>query len=285
MTPRAAPLVVELGLHALALVPAPEPGSLHDPRYAAWCRAHLPDGAWRPVADDAPALAALAARAGAAWWALQHLPFAHRELDGLVAAARHPADALDPRAAARPEAVAALRALARSHEALVEVARADVALVARPYARAFEARVAPEVARALGEAAPAFEAACALAPALAGCEVLLSFALGARGRAFGDTLVLGAPAGWNGLPPAHPAVLALHERAVALAAREATGDATARWAWSEGVALAAVAELVRGSGLEGAWARWRKGVDARGVGGVAAGDGRAARVLAALRGG
>ena len=282
----AAPLVWEVALHALAWIPAPEPGSLHDPRYAAWCRASLPEAAWRPLADDATALAALVARAGPSWWPLQPLPFAHRDVDDLVSAARRPVASLDPRDAPRPEAVAALQALARSHEALVEVVRADAALVARPYASAFDAAVSPQVARAVADAAPAMREAASLAPSLAGCDVRLSFALGARGRAWGDTLLLGAPAPWKPLPPEHPAVLAVHERAVVLAGREVTGgDARARWAVSEGVALRAAGALLRGSALAGAWARWRAGVDAGAVAAVGADDARVARVVAGLRGG
>lgn len=281
----AAPLVWEVALHALALLPAPEPGSLHDPRYAAWCSASLPGAAWRPLDDDAAVLASLVARAGTSWWALQHLPFAHRDVDDLVSAARRPVASLDPRDAPRPEAVAALRSLARSHEALVEVVRADVALVARSYASAFDVAVAPQVARAVADAAPAMRAAVSLAPSLRGCDVRLSFALGARGRAWGDTLLLGAPAPWNGLPAEHPAALAVHERAVVLAGREVTGDGRARWAVSEGVALRAAEALLRGSALADAWARWRAGVDAGGVAEVGPGDARVARVVAGLRGG
>jgi len=282
----AAPLVWEVALHALAMIPAPEPGSLHDPRYAAWCRASLPEGAWRPLDDDAAVLASLVARAGPSWWALQHLPFAHADVDALVAAARHPVASLDPRDTPYPEAVATLQRLARSHEALVEVVRADAALVARPYARSFDAAVSPQVARALADAAPAMCEAVSLAPSLAGCDLRLSFALGARGRAWGDTLLLGASTPWKALPPEHPAVLAVHERAVALAGREVTGgDARSRWAVSEGVALRAAEALLRGSALAGAWARWRAGVDAGGVTEVGADDARVFRVVAGLRGG
>ncbi|MFO0608061.1 MAG: hypothetical protein U0324_33160 [Polyangiales bacterium] len=283
MTPRAAPAVVELGLHALAFAPAPEPGSLHDPRYAAWCRANLPADAWRPLDEDAALLAALAARAGPAWWALQLLPFAHRDVAGLVAAAAHPVAALDPRDAARPDAAEAIRALARDHEALVEVARADAALVARAYERSHASLITPLTLRAVEDAAPSLTLAAALAPALTRCDVALSFVLGARGRAYGDVLVLGAPCPWSDLPAERPAVLALHELAVTAAMAATMGDALARWAAAEGVALRAVESLTRGTALEGAWGSWRGEVDARGAEAVGAGDARVGRVLAALR--
>lgn len=280
----AAPLVWEVALHALALVPAPEPGSLHDPRYLAWCRASLDERAWRPVADDAPVLTSLITQAGSSWWALQHLPFAHRDVDALVAAARVPVSDLAPGDPPHADAVVALQSLARGHEALVEIVRADVALVARPYASAFDATVAPRVAEGVALAEPSLRAALALAPSLARCDLRLSFALGARGRARGDTLLLGAPAAWNDLPPEHPAVLALHERAVTLAMREGMGgDARARWAVSEGVALCATEALVRESPLAAAWRRWRAEVDVRGVAAVGAEDARVARVVAGLR--
>jgi hypothetical protein len=281
---RTAPPVVELGFHALAFVPAPEPGSLHDPRYTAWSRAWLPAEAWQPLDRDAPLLAALVIRAGPAWWLLQHLPFVHRDLATLVAKATLPVAALDPQEAIHPEAVAALCRLAVDHAPLVELQRTALALVARAYVHAHAAVVAPRLARAAQAVAPALALAHAQAPSLDGCDVLLTFALGARARAYGSTIVLGAPTGWNGLPPERPAVLLLHERAVTLAARwTARRDAPSFWASSEGVALRATEALVQGTPLEGAWQAWRAEIDTSGVEPVTAGDPRVLRTLAALR--
>lgn len=260
-----APAVVELALHALAFAPMPEPGSLFDPRYVAWCRGQLPSAAWQVLADDAPLLAALAACAGPAWWSLQGLAFAHRDLSALVAAGARPLDARDRADAPQPAAGTALRELASAHESLVEVARADAALVARAYAEAHRTVIAPALAVALDDARPALAAAAARVPSLARVPVLLSFTLGPRGRSFGETLVVGAPSAWSPLPASRPAVLAVHERAVSLAARLAAGDPHTRWARSEAAALRAVALHLADSPLASDWERWRETVDASGL--------------------
>lgn len=280
--------------HALAHLAVPGPSSLHDARYLAWARAHLPEDAWRPLADDAALLAALYARAPGAH-VLHALPALHRDLAQFRATAARPLAALGAGDVADAALLAPLRAL---DEALVELLRADLGLVAGAWARAWDAVVRPPLEAGAERAAPWLDAARALAPALGRCAVALAFPLGARGRATGGAIHVGAPAPWAALAPEHPALQALHECAVTLAhdepgARRARAEAGwapggGRYVWAEWRALAAVGALVAGTGFERAHARWRAALDTRALDAAArrAGvDADVAALVAALRAG
>jgi hypothetical protein len=158
----------------------------------------------------------------------------------------------------------ALRRFARAPDAggeLVEILRADLALVARDYARRHVERVAPLARAAAGAVEPFLAEARALVPSLAAARVELALALGSRGRALGGWILVGTPAPWNELDPAVPAVVAMHEAAVEDAAElltRAAAGAEERYVRSELAALARVARAMpRATGaLRDAHATW-----------------------------
>jgi hypothetical protein len=290
--PRIASAYVELAFAALAhLAPGDADrhglsafSSAHDARYLTWAHAALPPAAWRPLAEDASTIASLLAAAPARdVVALQLLPALHDDLDHLVRTARRPLAELSEADVADATVLAALTAVA---PAIVELLRCGMLLCAPAWRSAHAATIAPELSRARDAVAPWLSQVTQRAPSLARHRVELTHALGVRGRAFGaGRICVGAPCPWNGLPPEHAALQALHEIAVcaAVATAPPAQDEQQRWAWTEAAALAAVTELVRGSPLESAHQAWSARFDLRAIGDADRDAQRA--VIAALRAG
>lgn len=290
--PRICGAYAELAFAALAhLAPADADrhgllaiSSVHDSRYLSWAHATLPQAAWRPLAEDASTIASLLTAAPARdVLALQLLPALHGDLDQLVRAARLPLAELSEAEVADAAVLAALTAVA---PAIVELLRCGMLLCAPAWRTAHAATIAPELSRARDAVAPWLSQATEVAPSLARHRIELTHALGVRGRAFGGgRICVGAPCAWNGLPPEHAALQALHEGAVAAAAAIASParDEQQGWARTEAAALAAVTELVRGSPLESAHQAWSARFDSRAIGDADRDAQRA--VISALRAG
>jgi len=237
----------DLAFHGLAHVPLRGPESLHDPRYVAGCAASMEPSAREPLASDGPAIGAHIDAVGAGL-AIQWLPRLHRDAESFARSAPLELSELREDHGCDAHALGILQA---TDQVTVEWLRADLLLSQQAFLRART------------ELDGLVRAACAEIAALLGSvrsvarpdRVGVALALGSRGRGFGDGVVVGVPAPWNGLDAATPAVLALHEHAVV----GATGDHTRR----EWTALTSVARgLVDAAGpLRIAHARWLASLD------------------------
>lgn len=260
MDARATDELTDLVLHALAHLEVPGPESLFDREYVRWARRRLPPEATRHIAEDATLLAVLHATSPGA--RLVHaLPMLHRDVDQLVRSARYPLETLDGEDVIDLDLLDALRAVERKY---VEILRTDVALCARDYRAARDEVVLPLTLAGAERIAPHLEQAAALDAELAERGVEIALALGARGRAFGDRVVVGVPAPWNDLDPAVPAVVALHERAVIRASMAFRGlDLDERYVRSEHAALCDLARRMSDAPepLAAAHARWLAGLN------------------------
>lgn len=251
----------QLALHVLAHVPQGGPGELHDPRYVAWST--------RTLGDDG--LARDGALIGARWRERPALSVLHAlpELFGSIAQLR--------RAAARPLAALArdevaapalLGALQAADAVAVELAFAALGLAARRFEACLRATIIPALTPARAAVAAAIEALTPAFPGLAEARIEVVWALGGRGRALPERILVGAPAAWLGLDPATPAVVAAHEQSVRV--RGAEPYAVAEWR-----ALIDVADRIAGApaALRDAHARWLAGLDLSSVarGAIAAG--------------
>jgi hypothetical protein len=107
-----------------------------------------------------------------------------------------------------------LRALQSDEPSLIEILRADLALVAPWFIEIYRDHVASlvdENRRALGVW---LERAREIDASFDPSSVEPSHSLGAHGRALGDWILVGVPAPWNDLDLATSATQALHERSV-----------------------------------------------------------------------
>lgn len=237
----------DLAFHGLAHVPLRGPESLHDPRYVAWCAATMDRDAREPLASDGPALGAQVDALGAGL-AIQWLPRLHRDPESFARAGSLELAALGEHHGC--DAIA-LRALRGVDPVAVEWLRADLLLSQRAFLRA-RAELDGLVRGVCAEITAVLATVRSLArPA----RVRVALALGSRGRGFQDGVIVGAPAPWNGLDAATPAVLALHEHAVV----RASGDHTRR----EWTALTSVARALASEPepLRSAHARWVAALD------------------------
>lgn len=238
-----APAFGALALHGLAHLPFGGHASLFDARYVAWARETLGEACVEPLAEDAARIAAEVSRAGAGE-ALSWLPRLHREIDAALRVSDVDLAALDE---ARVDDAHALRALRAIDPVGVEWLRADLACAARPFERAFRAD-----ASALARACESVSSALASAPvALRPEKVFVARALGARGRAYADSVWVGVPS--EQVDASTVAVVALHEEAVR---RGAGAYATREWG-----ALGRLARGLTGSPLAPAHAAWLASLD------------------------
>ena len=203
----------DLAFHVLAHLAVPGHTSLHSSRYVAWARRELEAPAVDPIVEDVEVLAALHAKERRVE-SLHALPFLHERIEDMLASAPRPLEELGPDDVAD---AAVLRALRPVDTELVEILRADIALAARAYARAFETRIRPLLAHACDALRDPFAIACDLMPSLLTARIELAHPLGMRGRVLRDRIVVGSPAEWNDVTPESAIVLAMHERAVSLA--------------------------------------------------------------------
>ena len=195
----------DLVFHLLAHVPASGPGNSFDARYVAWSRGTFEASVQTRVEQDAQII-------GARWHdALHRWPMLHRGLEGFSRTA-----GLEL-AEIRTDQVAdagVLRTLQQIGDPVTEVVHASLSLLAPPWWAVFESVIEPALHAAQPQVDGVISQALAVAPQLGDRRIELSWALGPRGRAMPNRIVVGAPAPWNGQAPILSVVLALHEHAV-----------------------------------------------------------------------
>lgn len=231
----------DLVFHALAFVPIRGPARIHDERYVRWARATLEPTAWEVLVEDAPAIVALHERDPRAV-RVQVLPMVHRSIEGFLASARRELPELGDDDVDDPQALALLRSASAP---LVDLLRADLALIARAYATARQTWTAA-AQHACDEVRALLGGARLADPDLAGAPIELAWALGTHGRALGPTLIAGSPAPWNDTTAATAMVIALHEHAVRRVSRTLSPDLEdhERWAQSEWAAISDLAARI-----------------------------------------
>jgi hypothetical protein len=221
-------------------------------------RAELPEGAVDPCERDAEILSALAARAEVAT-GLQLLAILHDDVDAAVGVALKTVRELE---ATEVSSTWARSVLAGLPEEPVEIARVAIALAGPDFEEAHERVFGGAATRLIDAMAPMLEQLERRIVALRNTDVRLSSTLGAHGRGFHDTVIVGA----HGLPgdepdPQGPLVLAVHEVAVHAASHvlEARG-VEPTWARSERVALTAATAAVCGTPIAERYATWQAGL-------------------------
>jgi hypothetical protein len=259
----------DLVFHVLAFVPAPPGGSalsraasLHWPAWIRLAAERLPPDAVEPARRDAALLSAMLAddRVAAT---IQVLALLHDEPASAAAAALRSVRALG----AGDVASAWARAeLARLPEEPVEILRIAVALCAADFDREHAALLAPYAAEVVGALRPRLADLAARVPAVGRARLRFSTTLGPRGRGMDRAVFVGTSTlpGDATVDLDTPLVYALHETAV-LAAEQALGRGTGRWALVERVALEAEKRVVVGTALEGPHASWLERLDDAGL--------------------
>jgi hypothetical protein len=226
--------------HTLSHLRVTGPSNLHDPRYLAWCRTALADETWRTVAEDSEAISSRYVRDPLAT-RLHAFPALHGSIDSFLRTTRMLAAELCP---TDVDDVAVLHDILEVDSAMLELLRTDMALCASAYRKAFRDLVEPILRAACHEISPWLHRAGDLLPGVRERRVEIVFALGASGRALADRLFVGCRASWNNLPPAWPAVVALHEHAVQTS-KLSVADARQRYVRSEWAALVHVAYAMK----------------------------------------
>lgn len=199
----------ELVLHVLAHVSLPEPGNLHDPRYVAWARAHMPasEAGWLREG------VAVFERA----WAGGVPPVVHAwpELFGSIEAFRSSATSelalLSPGEVQAPEILRWAQAMGRAD---LELFHATLGALAPWYARWRTQTLESPLRESIAAVRPWVDEAREVVPSLDRVALELAWPLGAHGRAFARRIVVGAPGRWNELDPPVVAVLFMHEQRV-----------------------------------------------------------------------
>lgn len=238
--------LTELVFHVLAHVRLGGPGNIHDSRYVAWVREHASaehvavlhraaeqlEPAWR---DHTPMVVH-------AWPELFDTIEAMRATSGRTLAELGPDDVAGP---------GILRELQRLDPAPIERLHATLTEVAVEGAEGYRARARSELLQAERKLGSWWEPAIAVLPSLAASRLELSHVLGARGRVYGERIVVGAPVPWNGIDPQASVVVAMHEQSV----RDA---GPCRYADAEWAALTGLAARMRDAptALRRAHAQW-----------------------------
>ncbi|MEJ7733279.1 MAG: hypothetical protein WKG00_29305, partial [Polyangiaceae bacterium] len=261
--------------------------SIEHPRWLAWAGGGgLPAAMREALSRDAPTIATLLAAAGAeAALAVHALPALHRGLDTFEATGRDGLAALDGARVADAGVLAMLRQVPAPPLELLRCAM----LLAVPAWRSAWPAVRAELQAACAACSASFAAVRALCPRVAAQDVELVHALGFRGRAAAGRVWVGAPLAWNDHGPDDAAMWALHEIAVVAASEARSSDAAlrepeeaaSRWRSDEAVAIRAATELVAGTQLAGAHARWLARLSLHAL--AEPSPAHVARALAALR--
>lgn len=195
----------DLVFHLLSHVRASGPGSAFDARYVAWSRGAFEASVQARVEEDAEII-------GARWHdALHRWPLLHDGLEGLVNTAKQELAAVRAEQVAEASVLTALQAI---DDPVTEVVHASLSLLAGPWREVYASQVAPALNEVQPQVDGVISQALVVAPQLGDRRIELSWALGPRGRAMPDRIVVGAPAPWNGQAPILSVVLALHEHAV-----------------------------------------------------------------------
>jgi len=134
----------DLAFHALAHLRVPGHTSIFDPRYVSWARGALPPEAVEPIEEDARLLQTLHGGEPRVE-ALHALPLLHGTIEGFLRTADRALDELEAGDVVDPTALDVLRSVDPS---VVEILRADLALAAPAYARAWEERIRPALKEA-----------------------------------------------------------------------------------------------------------------------------------------
>jgi hypothetical protein len=245
----------QLAFHGLAHLPIAGPARLYHEDYVEWSREHLAEPARVPIERDAAILTGLYTQtSGSA--ILQSIPELHADIAQLRLGAARDLDELTPADVLAPSLLALLQ---RSELPIVELFRAVIALAAPAYEGAWHGWLRAQCADGLEAVRAPLDEARQLSPELAIAKVELVWALGPRGRAFPERIVVGVPGGWGDLSPALPAILALHEASVRARSRELhDADDTDRYVRAEWAALRELAGAMRHASpeLRETHARW-----------------------------
>ncbi|MEX1363796.1 MAG: hypothetical protein AB1Z98_11760 [Nannocystaceae bacterium] len=246
MKPQPTEELTELVLHVLAHVRLAGPGNIHDPRYVAWVREHA-------SAEHVEVLRQTAEPLAAAWrdqtpMMVHAWPELFETVEALRATAGRTLAELGPDDVAGP---GILRELKRLDPAPVERLHATLQAVASDGAPGHRERARLELRHAERELRPWWEPAVAVLPSLEASRIELSHVLGARGRVYGERIVVGAPVPWNALDPRVSVLLAMHEQLV----RDAGPSSYADGEWA---ALTGLADRMRDAphALRRAHAQW-----------------------------
>ena len=237
----------ELVLHLWAHVRAPGPGNAFDPRYVAWSRGVFDASTQRRLEQDAGIVGARWSNAMFRW------PWLHHGLDEFANTAAQELAHVGPDQVADPGALRSLQAI---DDPVTEVVHASLSLLVDGWRDVYGREVTPALRWAQAEVAARMPLAVAVAPELGRRRVELSWALGPRGRAMSDRIVVGAPAAWNRQAPIASVVIALHEHAVLES--DAADHFQAEWR-----ALCVNAARTRNASdeLRGAYDEWLAGLD------------------------
>ena len=250
----------QLAFHGLAHLWIAGPARLCHEDYAEWSREHLAEPARVPIERDAAILTGLYEHASGSA-ILQSIPELHASIAQLRAGAGRDLDELS---AVDVDAPALLALLQRTELPVVELFRAVIALAAPAYEGAWQGWLRAKCAEGLEAVGAPLEEARQLSPELAVARVELVWALGPRGRAFPERIVVGVPGDWCGTSPELPAILALHEASVRARSRELHDvDDTDRYVRAEWAALRELARAIRHASpaLRTAHGRWLASLD------------------------
>lgn len=238
----------ELALDVLAHVPRPGPCDLYDPRHVARAAALYAPATHARLRADARVIAGLPDLD-----VLDVLPLLHRSLAAYAPTAARPLAEVAAHEVADPAALRALQGAAAG-----ELVHVTLALLAGEFAAIHADHVAPWGRAAVAAIDPWLAALAARVPALATTRIDVAWALGPRGRALPDRLLIGCVD--PDLDPISPAIVALHEHAVCTSGQ-------VQWAPAEWSALVRVARSCAAAPapLRAAHARWLAGLDLRGL--------------------
>jgi hypothetical protein len=259
----------ECVFHVLAFVDTQSPGNIFNREYQTWCRTTLPESAWRCLDDDGPVLSALPGAASTEAWALWLLPLCFNTLEDFLHDASRDVSAVDTSYVADVQCHRAVTFLAQKHPVLVELLRADLALVGKVFARSFATEKERVCSEALRRCDPWIEEAQKLVSSLDWGSVRFSAALGRNGRSLMGNIVVGVPSPWHEGTPEETVLYALHEHAVIEAAKvlneceDVPKTSFETWHTTEKLALHALQEIVRNSALQSPHERWASRFDHR----------------------
>lgn len=197
----------QLALHVLAHVPRSGPADLFDRRHVAAAARLFSPSARALLADDAATLAALW-RGAPVLDVLDALPALHASLAALRRTVARPLADLVPADVAAPPLLRALQRLGPAGE----LVHALLGLLVDEFAAVHAAHLEPALARGRDALRPWLARLAEHVPGLAAARVELVWALGPRGRALPDRILVGCPGHLT--DPAAAAVLAAHEHAV-----------------------------------------------------------------------
>lgn len=248
----------ELVYLGLSFIDVDDASNLYDAQFHSWLDAHAGRTAWAPLVEDASVIASLyRARLPRSRW-LHALPFLHESVEDFLESATLSIDQLGPDHVRNADLLLALQS---DEPSLIEIVRADLALVAKQLITLYRDPIASRVEEARPTLQLWLDRARAIDDSFDPSKVEICHSLGAHGRALGDWILVGIPASWNSLDFATSAVQALHEHSVIVERRrlsDSLDDASAH-EQSETAALRRLDQHIAHAhpDLRAAHARWR----------------------------